>query len=69
MNMILEKYEGFKDVRVLVDVGGGLGSTLGAITERYPHIQGINFDLPLVIASCVPCQGVYLFMSTTKSVY
>ena len=69
MNMILEKYEGFKDVRVLVDVGGGLGSTLGAITERYPHIHGINFDLPHVIASCVPRQGVYLFMSTTKSVY
>ena len=62
MNTILEKYDGFKDVRVLVDVGGGLGSTLGAITERYPHIHGINFDLPRVIASCVPRQGVYLFM-------
>ena len=37
MNTILEKYEGFKDVRVLVDVGGGLGSTLGAITERSSH--------------------------------
>jgi hypothetical protein len=61
MNTILEKYEGFKDVQVLVDVGGGFGSTLGAITERYPHIHGINFDLPYVIASCVPRQGVYLF--------
>ena len=69
MNTILEKYEGFKDVRVLVDVGGGLGSTLGAITERYPHIHGINFDLPRVIPSCVPRQGVYLSMSTIKSVY
>jgi hypothetical protein len=69
MNTILEKYEGFKDVRVLVDVGGGLGSTLGAITERYPHIHGINFDLPHVIASCVPHQGVYLFKSSSKSVY
>lgn len=58
MNTILEKYEGFKDVQVLVDVGGGFGSTLGAITERYPHIHGINFDLPYVIASCVPRQGV-----------
>ena len=58
MNAILEKYEGFKDVRVLVDVGGGLGSTLNAIIERYPHIHGINFDLPHVIASCVPRQGV-----------
>ena len=69
MNTILEKYEGFKDVRVLVDVGGGLGSTLGAITERYPHIHGINFDLPDVIASCVPHQGVYLFKSSSKSVH
>lgn len=58
MHAILEKYEGFKDVRVLVDVGGGLGTTLGAITERYPHIHGINFDLPHVIASCPPRQGV-----------
>ena len=69
MNTILEKYEGFKDVRVLVDVGGGLGSTLGAIMERYPHIHGINFDLPHVIASCVPRQGVNLFKSSIKSVY
>jgi hypothetical protein len=59
MHTILEKYvEGFKDVRVLVDVGGGLGTTLTAVLERYPHIHGINFDLPHVIASCMPCQGV-----------
>jgi hypothetical protein len=58
MHAILEKYEGFKDVRVLVDVGGGLGTALGAITELYPHIHGINFDLPHVIASCLPLQGV-----------
>ena len=73
MSAILEEYEGFKDVRVLVDVGGGLGSTLCAITERYPHIHGINFDLPHVIASCVPRQGVYCIYSSTpaalKSVY
>ena len=70
MNTILEKYEGFKDVRVLVDVGGGLGSTLGAITEQYPHIHGINFDLPRVIASCVPHQGVCVCIyscSTSKT--
>jgi caffeic acid 3-O-methyltransferase len=71
MTAILEKYdEGFKDVmRVLVDVGGGLGCTLCAITERYPHIHGINFDLPHVIASCVPHQGVYLFKSSIMSLY
>ena len=69
INAILEKYQGFKDVGVLVDVGGGLGSTLDAITEQYPHIHGINFDLPHVIASCVPLQGVHLFMSSIKSVH
>jgi caffeic acid 3-O-methyltransferase len=67
MHAILERYEGFKDVRVLVDVGGGMGTALAAITERYPHIHGINFDLPHVIASCLPLQGggvPYLSMSS-----
>lgn len=46
----LEIYEGFKDVKTLVDVGGGLGNTLSLITSKYPHIMGINFDLPPVLA-------------------
>ncbi|KAL0886860.1 hypothetical protein Bca101_010843 [Brassica carinata] len=45
MEKFLELYEGFKDVKTLVDVGGGLGNTLGLITSKYPHIMGINFDL------------------------
>jgi hypothetical protein len=50
MHAILDSYQGFQSVRVLVDVGGGFGASLRAIIDRYPHIKGINFDLPGVIA-------------------
>lgn len=46
---ILDLYKGFEHLEKLVDVGGGLGVTLSLITSRYPHIKGINFDLPHVI--------------------
>ncbi|PKA46173.1 Tricetin 3',4',5'-O-trimethyltransferase [Apostasia shenzhenica] len=48
----------FDDVRVLVDVGGGLGATLSMITARHPHILGINFDLPHVVSQAPPLPGV-----------
>eukprot|EP00253_Pinus_taeda_P013419 PITA_13419 len=50
MNKILDTYEGFKEVQELVDVGGGVGSTLNLIVSRYPHISAINFDIPHVVA-------------------
>ena len=50
LSKILDSYEGFKEVQELVDVGGGVGSTLNLIVSRYPHISGINFDMPHVIA-------------------
>ncbi|KAG7537822.1 O-methyltransferase domain [Arabidopsis suecica] len=34
MEKVLKFYEGFKDVKTLVDVGGGLGNTLGLITSK-----------------------------------
>lgn len=46
----LEIYQGFGDINTLVDVGGGIGATLGMITAKFPHIKAINFDLPHVIA-------------------
>uniref|UniRef100_A0A7N1A4W5 O-methyltransferase C-terminal domain-containing protein n=1 Tax=Kalanchoe fedtschenkoi TaxID=63787 RepID=A0A7N1A4W5_KALFE len=49
MSNMLEGYKGFEQVRRLVDVGGGLGVSLSMITSKYPHIKGINFDLPHVI--------------------
>ncbi|PKI41897.1 hypothetical protein CRG98_037724, partial [Punica granatum] len=46
---VLEVYNGFEGLSVLVDVGGGKGATLHAIISKYPSIKGINFDLPQVI--------------------
>ncbi|KAH9781422.1 Flavone 3'-O-methyltransferase 1 [Citrus sinensis] len=46
---ILEAYNGFKHIKQLVDVGGSLSNTLKAITTKYSHVKGINFDLPHVI--------------------
>ncbi|KAG6493134.1 caffeic acid 3-O-methyltransferase-like [Zingiber officinale] len=50
MKNILRRYDGFADVQVLVDVGGNTGRNLDLITSFYPHIHGINFDLPHVVA-------------------
>ncbi|KAJ4768776.1 Caffeic acid-3-O-methyltransferase [Rhynchospora pubera] len=58
LKKLLETYQGFKDVQVLVDVGGGVGAVLGTIISKYTHIKGINFDLPHAIASAPPLPGV-----------
>ncbi|KAF0900685.1 hypothetical protein E2562_034391 [Oryza meyeriana var. granulata] len=55
---LLEFYTGFDGVSTLVDVGGGVGATVHAITSRYPHIRGINYDLPHVISEAPPFPGV-----------
>lgn len=57
---ILAKAGAFQDVNCLVDVGGGLGSSLALITAKYPHIRGINFDLPHVVAAAPPYPGTLL---------
>lgn len=45
-------------INELVDVGGGTGATLSTIISKFPHIKGINFDLPRVIARAPPISGV-----------
>ncbi|GMJ02421.1 caffeate O-methyltransferase 1, O-methyltransferase 1, O-methyltransferase 3 [Hibiscus trionum] len=55
---ILDVYKGFDGLNVLVDVGGGIGVALGLITSKYPHIKGINFDLPHVLADAPAYPGV-----------
>jgi hypothetical protein len=46
---ILEAYD-FSEIATLVDVGGGRGSLVSAILQAYPHMRGVLFDLPSVIA-------------------
>ncbi|SPT15842.1 unnamed protein product [Triticum aestivum] len=55
---LVELYTGFHDVATLVDVGGGVGATIRAVTSKYPHIKGINFDLAHVIAEVPQSPGV-----------
>ncbi|CAI9108288.1 OLC1v1007857C1 [Oldenlandia corymbosa var. corymbosa] len=58
MELLLEEYKGFDDIETLVDVGGGLGTTLHSITSKYPSIKGINFDLPHVVKNAPSYPGV-----------
>ncbi|GLJ19604.1 hypothetical protein SUGI_0354710 [Cryptomeria japonica] len=55
---ILSGYDGFKDVKILVDVGGGKGTALAHIVKAYPHIHGINFDLPHVVQTAPSVPGI-----------
>ncbi|KAJ9563048.1 hypothetical protein OSB04_008208 [Centaurea solstitialis] len=51
MDALISKYR-FDELKgTLVDVGGGLGAAINEIVTAYPHLKGINFDLPLVISS------------------
>ncbi|KAJ1380439.1 Winged helix-like DNA-binding domain superfamily [Sesbania bispinosa] len=50
--------DGFKQIESLVDVGGGIGGSLFEIVRAYPHIKGINFDLPHVVATAPKYDGI-----------
>ncbi|CAL0302201.1 unnamed protein product [Lupinus luteus] len=66
MKKILEVYKGFEHIKILVDVGGGLGLNLKLITSKYPNIKGINFDLSHVIQHAPQYHGmiyIYIFNS------
>jgi caffeic acid 3-O-methyltransferase len=58
MQAVLGAYHGFQDAKCLVDVGGGTGSSLALIAAKYPHIRGINYDLPHVVAASPAYPGV-----------
>ncbi|RZC91072.1 hypothetical protein C5167_028906 [Papaver somniferum] len=59
VNMMLTEYkDGFNDIGSLVDVGGGKGAMIAAIVEANPHVKGINFDLPHVLATAQEHPGV-----------
>jgi hypothetical protein len=42
---MLDAYD-FSGIATLADIGGGNGSVLTAVLQRYPAVQGIHFDLP-----------------------
>ncbi|CAL0319702.1 unnamed protein product [Lupinus luteus] len=46
MRDILDSYNGFHGIEILVDVGGSSGVTLQLIMQKYPKVRkGFNFDL------------------------
>ncbi|MBA3868619.1 MAG: methyltransferase [Anaerolineae bacterium] len=47
---VVETYD-FSDSGMVVDVGGGHGTLIAAILATHPHMHGILFDLPYVVAS------------------
>ncbi|KAL0360220.1 UNVERIFIED_CONTAM: Caffeic acid 3-O-methyltransferase [Sesamum radiatum] len=55
---IVKVYDGFWSLGSIVDVGGGMGTTVGFIVANYPHIKGINFDLPQVVQNAPFYNGV-----------
>nr|7WAQ_A Chain A, stilbene O-methyltransferase [Sorghum bicolor]7WAQ_B Chain B, stilbene O-methyltransferase [Sorghum bicolor]7WAQ_C Chain C, stilbene O-methyltransferase [Sorghum bicolor]7WAQ_D Chain D, stilbene O-methyltransferase [Sorghum bicolor]7WAR_A Chain A, stilbene O-methyltransferase [Sorghum bicolor]7WAR_B Chain B, stilbene O-methyltransferase [Sorghum bicolor]7WAS_A Chain A, stilbene O-methyltransferase [Sorghum bicolor]7WAS_B Chain B, stilbene O-methyltransferase [Sorghum bicolor] len=55
---LLKFFRGFEGLDVLVDVGGGNGTTLQMIRGQYKNMRGINYDLPHVIAQAAPVEGV-----------
>ncbi|KMZ67648.1 hypothetical protein ZOSMA_25G00350 [Zostera marina] len=58
LKKILNSYTGFNVLKTLVDVGGAVGLTIKTIISKYPNINGINFDLPHVIANAPIIHGV-----------
>ncbi|KAK9146042.1 hypothetical protein Sjap_005945 [Stephania japonica] len=48
----------FQSTSSLVDVGGGNGTTLKAISKAFPHIKCTLFDLPYVVANAHDSPGI-----------
>ncbi|XP_060211431.1 (R,S)-reticuline 7-O-methyltransferase-like [Lycium barbarum] len=56
---IIKEYKnGFDSITSLVDVGGGTGAAMFEIVKAYPHIKGINYDLPHVVSTAKKYDGV-----------
>ncbi|XP_031396789.1 caffeic acid 3-O-methyltransferase [Punica granatum] len=60
MRAVLDSgYDGFAGVKRLVDVGGSAGDCLRMIMGKHPNVtEGINFDLPEVVAKAPSIPGV-----------
>ncbi|XP_068664921.1 3'-hydroxy-N-methyl-(S)-coclaurine 4'-O-methyltransferase-like [Aristolochia californica] len=51
-------YQMFKGLESIVDVGGGNGTTIKAISKAFPHLKCTVFDLPHVISGSPEIPGV-----------
>lgn len=47
---VAETYD-FSEFNTIVDIGGAQGSLISAIVRSHPHLNGILFDLPEIIAT------------------
>ncbi len=47
---LVERFD-FGGAHHVVDLGGGRGLLLATLCERWPHLRGVLFDLPHVVAS------------------
>ncbi|MBA0700660.1 hypothetical protein Goari_005566, partial [Gossypium aridum] len=57
---ILSGYkQGLSSIESLVDVGGGIGGLVSEIVKAYPHIKGVNFDLPHVVLAAPAYNGIF----------
>ncbi|KAG4159558.1 hypothetical protein ERO13_D02G181400v2 [Gossypium hirsutum] len=57
---ILSGYkQGLSSIESLVDVGGGIGGLISEIVKAYPHIKGVNFDLPHVVLAAPAYNGIF----------
>jgi hypothetical protein len=45
---MMEAYD-FRSINVLADIGGGNGSLIGSVLQRYPKLHGHLFDLGHVV--------------------
>ncbi|KAI3936723.1 hypothetical protein MKX01_034152 [Papaver californicum] len=55
---VFKYYDGFSGMEELLDVGGGIGTSVSKIVAKYPSIHGINFDYPHVISVAPQYPGV-----------
>ncbi|KAI3996274.1 hypothetical protein MKX01_026742 [Papaver californicum] len=55
---VFRVYDGFLGMKELLDVGGGIGTSVSKIVAEYPFIRGVNFDLSHVISVAPKYPGV-----------
>ncbi|KAK9169324.1 hypothetical protein Syun_001464 [Stephania yunnanensis] len=65
MRKIIDKYNWFNCLKVVVDVGGGVETNINTIVSKYHIIKGINFELPHAVEAPPSFPGM---LTTMKNV-